>query len=116
MICQQWLSEVGLVLDVAGFLIIASEWHHEFVRDKQKRLSQLQAAYERAAAEARGESIPDQDEDKSMWREFQKLYLREWRWRGRVFYTGVTLVVLGFLGQFLGNLPSGLSLFGLKVC
>jgi hypothetical protein len=114
--CQQWFSEIGLVLDVVGFLTIAIEWHHEFVRDREKRLRQLQEAYERAAAEARGELVPEQDEDKLMWREFQKLFLSEWRWRGRVFYTGVSLVILGFIGQFLGSWPGGFPLLGVKAC
>jgi hypothetical protein len=50
-------EKVRLFLDVVGFLIIAIEWHQEFVRDKQKRLDQLQAAYERAAAEAREKNL-----------------------------------------------------------
>jgi hypothetical protein len=111
--CQQWFSEVGLVLDIIGFLTIAIEWHHEFVRDRERRLGQLQAAYERAAAEAQGVPLPDQD--RLMWRAFQKLFLSEWRWRGRVFYAGVGLVILGFIGQFLGGWPGGLS-FGAKAC
>jgi hypothetical protein len=51
-----------------------------------------------------------------MWREFQKLFLQEWRWRGRVFYFGVALVVLGFLGQLLGSFPGGVPFFGFKSC
>jgi hypothetical protein len=118
MVCQQWLSEVGLVLEVVGFLTIAMEWHHEFVRDRRKTLNELQAAYTRAALEARGEPVPDQYEDRMMWHAFQKLYLAEWKskWRGRVFYTAVTLVVLGFVGQFTGSWPGGLPLLGAKAC
>jgi hypothetical protein len=115
-VCQQWFSEIGLVLDVVGFLIIAVEWHHEFVADREKRLRQLSDAYERAAAEAQGEPVGDRNEDKMMWREFQKFYMSEWRWRGRVFYTGVSLVVRGFVGQFVGGLPGGIPLLGVRAC
>jgi hypothetical protein len=114
--CQQWFSVVGLCLDVIGFLTIAIEWHHGFVRDHEKRIDQLGRAYERAAAEARGEQVGDLDEDKLMWREFQKLFLQEWRWRGRVFYSGAILIVLGFLGQLLGSWPGGVPFFGFKAC
>jgi hypothetical protein len=47
--------------------------------------------------------MPDQDEDRAMWREFQRLFLREWRWRRKVFFTGAGLVILGFLFQVLGT-------------
>ena len=112
MLYQQWFSVVGLCLDVIGFLTIAIEWHHGFVRDHDKRIGERSLAYERNAEEARGEG----DDDKLMWREFQKLFLQEWRWRGRVFYFGVALVVLEFLGQLLGSFPGGVPFFGFKSC
>ena len=34
-----------------------------------------------------------------MWRHFQKLFLKEWWFRGKIFYTGVVLVIFGFLGH-----------------
>ena len=56
------------------------------------------------------------DEDAAMWRAFQKLFLQEWRWRAKVFYTGVILVVLGFLGQLIGSWPRGISSLGIIPC
>jgi hypothetical protein len=114
--CQQWLSVVGQILDVIGFLTIAWEWHHMYKRDHDKRISELQTAYERNRAEQEGRRYEDFDEDASMWREFQKLFLAEWKWRAKVFFTGVTLVVLGFLGQLLGSWPYGVPFLGFKSC
>jgi hypothetical protein len=103
--CQNWYAVIGQFLDVVGFLIIAFEWHHQFKRDHDRRIGELQRAYERNAAEQCGEPPPEQDEDAAMWREFQKLFLAEWRWRRKVFFTGAGLVILGFLFQVLGNWP-----------
>jgi len=50
-----------------------------------------------------------------MWREFQKLFLREWRWRRKVFFTGATLVVLGFVFQVLGNWPHAFNSCGMTI-
>lgn len=103
--CQNWYAIIGQLLDVIGFLTIAFEWFHQFKRDHERRIDELQKAYERHAAAIRGEAPPDQDEDATMWREFQKLFLKEWRWRRKVFVTGAALVVLGFVFQALGNWP-----------
>lgn len=114
--CQQWFSVVGQTLDVIGFLTIAWEWHHMYVRDREKRINELQKAYERNRAKYEDREYNDFDEDAAMWREFQKLFLAEWRWRAKVFFTGVTLVVLGFVGQLLGSWPYGVPLFGIRGC
>jgi hypothetical protein len=90
---------------VAGFLIIAFEWYHQFRRDHERRIGELEKARERNAAEMRGELPPEQDEDAAMWREFQKLFLKEWRWRRKVFITGAGLVIVGFVFQALGSWP-----------
>lgn len=103
--CQNWFSIIGQALDVVGFLIIAYEWYHVFKREHERRIGELQNAYERNAAAERGGLAPDQDEDATMWREFQRLFLVEWAWRRRVFLTGAALVILGFVFQALGNWP-----------
>jgi hypothetical protein len=103
--CQNWYSIIGQLLDVVGFLIIAVEWHHQFKRDHDRRIGELQKAYERQAAELRRESYEDPDRDVDNWRIYQRLFLEEWNWRRKVFYTGAGLVVLGFLFQVLGNWP-----------
>jgi hypothetical protein len=103
--CQSWFSIIGELFDVVGFLIIAVEWHHQFERDHYRRIGELQKAYERQAAELRGEVYEDPDEDKSNWRMFQKLFIEEWKWRRKVFFTGAGLIILGFIFQVLGNWP-----------
>lgn len=103
--CQGWFSVTGQLLDVVGFLIIAVEWFHQYQRDHERRIGELQKAYERNEAAERGEPPPDQDDDAMMWPEFQKLFLKEWLWRRRVFVTGAALVITGFIFQVLGNWP-----------
>jgi hypothetical protein len=105
LICQNWYSVIGQLFDVVGFLTIAVEWYHQYRRDHDRRIGELQKAYERQSAEFNGEPLPDQDEDRLMWREFQKLFLKEWRWRRKVFLIGAGLVVLGFIFQVLGSWP-----------
>jgi hypothetical protein len=103
--CQNWYAVIGQTLDIIGFLTIAFEWYHQYRRDHDRRISELEKAYERNSAELLGQAMPDQDEDRMMWREFQKLFLREWRWRRKVFLSGATLVIIGFIFQVLGNWP-----------
>lgn len=103
--CQNWIAIIGQALDVIGFLVIAWEWFHQHKRDHDRRIGELQKAFERNQAEMRGEPPPDQDDDASMWSEFQKLFLAEWRWRRKVFLFGSALVIVGFILQALGNWP-----------
>jgi hypothetical protein len=87
-------------------LLIAFEWRHVFRREHERRIDELGHDYERSRAEGAG--IPYEDprgSDHTMWREFQKLFLKEWRYRRKIFYAGVVLVVLGFIGQTLGSWP-----------
>lgn len=55
--CQNWFSILGQLLDVVGFLTIAIEWHHQFKRDHDRRIGELQKAYERQSAELLGEHM-----------------------------------------------------------
>jgi hypothetical protein len=103
--CQNWYSVIGQLLDVVGFLTIAFEWYHQYKRDHDKRIGELQRAYEQQAAELAGDDYEDPDSDKDNWRMYQKLFLEEWRWRSKVFFTGATLVILGFIFQVLGSWP-----------
>jgi hypothetical protein len=52
----------------------------------------------------------------SMWRNTQRENLRDNRRRARLFYSGVALVVLGFVGQVMGSWPYGMSVLGFKNC
>jgi hypothetical protein len=102
--CQQWLSIVGLLLDIVGFLLIAFEWRHMYVRKRERRMDELQHDYERRMAEIRGEEYADpRSGDYTMARLFSKLFMKEWRYRGWLFYGAVGLVILGFIGQTLGS-------------
>jgi len=115
--CQQWFSVVGLALDIVGFLLIVWEWRHMFHREYVRRLDEIQHDHERTRAEYAGVEYRDpRAADHTMWRDFQKLFLKEWRFRGRVFYSGVVLVILGFVGQTLGSWPNGVPFFHFKAC
>ena len=103
--CQNWYAIVGQLLDVVGFLIVALEWHHQFKRDHDRRMGELQKAYEKKSAELNGLPYEEPDRDEDNWRIFQKLFLAEWQWRRKVFFTGAGLVILGFIFQVLGNWP-----------
>jgi hypothetical protein len=104
--CQQWFSVLGLAFDVVGFLIIAFEWRHVFWREHERRMYELEHDYERYSADLQGKAYEDPRRgDYTMWREFQRLFLKEWRFRRKLFYGGVALVLLGFLGQTIGSWP-----------
>src|SRR5260370_9418167 len=60
--CQNWFSVIGQTFDVIGFLIIAFEWYHQFWRDHERRIGELQKAYERQTALYQGEQVPEQDD------------------------------------------------------
>jgi hypothetical protein len=115
--CQQWFSIVGLLFDIVGFLLIAFEWRHVFRREHERRMYDLEHDYERYSAEIQGKEYLDPRRgDYTMWRLFQKLFLKEWRFRQKIFYCGVILVILGFLGQTLGSWPYGGPYLGSKSC
>src|SRR5262249_44658987 len=115
--CHQWLSIAGLAFDIVGFLMIAFEWHFMSQRENAERLNQIGADYERLGAELDGKKYQDPHEgDSTMRREFQKLWRADKRFRRRLFYPGVTLVVLGFVFQILGGWPYGLSALGINAC
>jgi hypothetical protein len=88
--CQQWLSVAGLVLDVIGFLIIAFEWRHPYLHSVFLREVRV--------------------------RHTQRENLKDNRYRARLFFVGVVLVIFGFLGQTLGSLPYGIPFFGFGNC
>jgi hypothetical protein len=93
---------------MVGFLLIAFEWRHMFFRERERRMDQLQNDYERSIAEQSGETYHDpRSADYTMARPFSKLFTKEWRYRGRLFYCGVALVIFGFIGQMAGSWPGG---------
>jgi hypothetical protein len=113
--CQQWFSIFGQIFDVLGFLLIAFEWRRGFLGEREGRINQLQYDFDRTQAERSWEGYKDpRAADHTMWREVQKLFIKEWRMRGRIFYGGVVLVVLGFLFQVMGSWPGGV--FGVRSC
>lgn len=104
---QQWLSVIGLSFDVIGFVLIAVEWHHMFVRDVYMWQKRIERDYLRAIAEAKGEEFDeDYDMEYTHWREFQRLLQKDTSYRRILFYTGMTLIVIGFLLQVVGNWPN----------
>lgn len=115
--CQQWFSIAGLDFDIVGFLIIAFECRHMFWREYEKRQYELNADYQKYGAELRGEKYQDpRNGDYTMAKEFSKLVSKEGLYRRELFYVGVVLVVLGFVGQVLGSWPHGVPLTGFRAC
>ena len=113
--CQQWFSVIGLVFDIVGFLLIVFEWRHMFIRERNRRMEQLHYDYERSRVERSEQTYNDpRSGDYTMARLFSKLFMQEWRYRGRLFYSGVVLVIIGFVGRVVGSWPGGL--FTLKSC
>jgi len=113
--CQQWFSVIGLVFDIVGFLLIVFEWRHMFIRERNRRMEELDNDYERSRGERFGQTYNDpRSADYTMARLFSKLFMQEWRYRGRLFYSGVVLVIIGFVGQVVGSWPGGL--LNLKSC
>ena len=100
--CQQWFGVIGLVLDVIGFFIIAFEWFRSYQHQHDKRIAELEEAHQRFHGKE-----PDEDANNSHL--FQRLFLDDWKRRGRIFATGAALVILGFLGQAIGSLPSSVA-------
>lgn len=104
--CQSWYSVIGQLLDVMGFLLLAFEWHMMFTREIEERNTRVQAGYDRSAAEAKGWKYKDPTAgDYTMWRPFSKFIQEDKKRRQVIFFAGVTLIVLGFLFQVLGNWP-----------
>ena len=113
--CQQWFSIAGLSFDIAGFLLIAFEWRHMFIRERRRRLRNFGHDQERSRAEDTGNVYEDPRlAEYTLWRDFQKLFSEEWTMRGRLFFWGVVLVLSGFFFQVLGSWPQGI--FGFKHC
>src|SRR5258707_12775686 len=100
--CQQWFSIAGLLLDIVGFLLIAFERRHMYVREHEGRMYDLHHDYERSRAEHRGGEYPHpRSGDYTMAPRFSKLFTQEWRYRGRIFYSRVVLGILCFIRQTL---------------
>jgi hypothetical protein len=115
--CQQWLSIIGYVLDITGFLMVAREWYHVFNLDSLQRRNRIQADYDRTRAEEQGEQWQDPSGlEHTMWREFQRLLNREIKFRKKLFFGGAALIVLGFFCQVLGSWPGGVPLLGFRQC
>ena len=116
--CQQWLSIIGISADLAGFVIIAIEWHRSFSHAVFIRNRELQDAFERNLAREQGRE-PDytmQAEEETMAKKFSKLHNAEALFRKKLFWAGVALVAVGFLLQALGTWPYADPIFGLKSC
>ena len=115
--CQQWLSVAALVLDVIGFLIIAFEWRHTYLHSVFLREARVQEDRDRTKADEQGKNYEDSTQaDASMWRHTQRENLKDNRYRARLFFVGVVLVIFGFLGQTLGSFPYGIPFFGFWNC
>ena len=118
--CQQWLSIFGLLADIAGFLLIATEWYRAFSHSVFVRNRELHDAYERNRLREEGEGEPDEvglaEEEEVMAKEFSKLHNAEAGFRKWLFVFGSGLVILGFVLQGMGSWPGSDPIFGLRSC
>jgi hypothetical protein len=109
--CQQWIGVFGLVLDIAGFLLIAKEWLEMFQRyitEGELRISEFYARY-RARQEGKERTEYEMDEDNySLGKHMGAALEYDVRRRGRMFYCGTALIVAGFVGQALAAVPGGI--------
>jgi len=113
--CQQWFSVAGLTLEVIGFLLIAWEWRHVFEHSVALRDAAVEEDYE-LMVEGEEAAKERRIAQASMWRNTQRENPKDNRRRATLFYWGVVLVVLGFLGQLVGSWPYGMSVLGFKSC
>ena len=113
--CQQWFSVVGNLTEIVGFLLVVREWYHVFSLDALQRRNRIERDYNRTRAEQEGRRWVDPSSaDHTMWREFQRLLIRDLRYRKRIFFGGSALIVFGAFLQIAGNWPGGV--FGIKSC
>ena len=114
--CQQWLSAVGLTVDVVGFLLIAWEWHLMFQRHVANRIGEIDALYSRLRRKQEG---MQEEEDEEFWSMGKHMYdglMEDVRYRGKIVYTGVGLIIVGFLLQVLGSIPGGIAWIKVTSC
>ena len=100
--CQQWLSVIGLLLDVSGFLMIAWEWYEMFRRHVAEKEQEISEFYAKFVARLEGKLRTDyeMDEDNYPLGKHMGMGLQaDKKHRSKLFGFGVLLVVLGFLGQ-----------------
>jgi hypothetical protein len=117
--CQQWLSEFGLIADVVGFLMIAWEWRYMFMHDRFMRKLEISEIRARQMARLEGRERTDyeMDEDNlSLPKHMGQALVYQSNFRKRFFYTGTALVILGFVGQFAGSLPGGIPGTSIRSC
>ena len=118
MMCQQWFSVAGLMLDIVGVMMIVVEWHMAFRHYVEERKAEIDGMMTRWVDKMEGRvPQPDLDADspargRGMW----ALLMSDVKTRGALVYVGIGLVVLGFVCQLLGSLPGGVPYFGFKTC
>jgi hypothetical protein len=113
--CQQWFSVGGLVLDVIGVVMIIREWQIMFNRHHEQRVQAIDDLYARLSRKMDGVTeVNEDDEHWSMGKHMSDGLTEDVRYRGRLVYTGVALVILGFICQVLGSWPYGV--FGIRSC
>lgn len=102
--CQQWFSNLGLVLDIVGFLMIVREWHWAI---------NLQGAEQ---VERRADVRDSAKDRKYRWQG----WLQQYKLRRTLFRIGAALVILGFIGQSIGSLPTSyitrLGITSIRIC
>jgi hypothetical protein len=128
---QGWIQIAGLVSDIAGFLLIVSEWWNAVIRERATGLLHTARRYEQVAAELAASTARNrlgqralnylmlqllEQKDRAITRA-QQLEAHDpimlFRRRLRNFLAGAALVVLGFMFQVLSAIPGGLPGLGI---
>lgn len=116
--CQQWITLIGLIADVTGFLLIVREWHLMFRRHAGEKIREIDQLYARIRRRQDGlpPEDPHSDEFWSMGKHMYMGLMEDITYRGKLVYVGAGLVILGFALQGLGTLPGGLPWAHITSC
>jgi hypothetical protein len=119
--CQQWFSIIGLTADITGFLLIVREWQFGWMVYLNERNLEIGQLYEKRFLWSQGRANERTDYEKdadnpSLPKHMEQGLQEEIRFRTRMFYAGVSLVITGFLLQLAGSLPGGVKIFHVASC
>ena len=103
---QEWLSVIGLLLDLIGVLLLAFEWWRAFEGERRGLSARLFQLSLRVVPSDEFDPVKEQLRDIR----HERLALAP---RRRYVGLGLCLIVVGFLLQLLGAWPGGIPAIGL---
>jgi len=112
--CQQWFSVAGLACDIVGVILIIFEWHVIFWRNYHQRLGDIDEHYARLNRKMSGEPEPVEEDNWSMGKHMWMGLREDISQRAKLAYVGMGLLLIGFVLQLIGALPT--SVTGISSC